>query len=158
MQNQKRVVIDYVSPTLNCGEFPIKRVVNEVVNVDANIFADGHDIIAASVLFKHENENDWNELRMNSRHNDEWYASFTVEKQGFYNYKIEGWVDHALNWQHGIIRKIEDHQFVNSELLEGIGFIKAIIDKVSKQDHGYLKHLQKIFAARNFMMKQFKRL
>ena len=54
MQNQKRVVIDHVSPSINCGEFYIKRVVNEIVNVDAHIIADGHDVIAASVLFKHQ--------------------------------------------------------------------------------------------------------
>jgi len=50
MQNQKRVVVDYVSPTLNNGEFPIKRVVNEIVHVKAYVLADGHDLIGASVL------------------------------------------------------------------------------------------------------------
>ncbi len=54
MQNQKRVVIDFVSPQINNGEFFIKRVVNEVVNIDAHVLADGHDVIAASVLYKHE--------------------------------------------------------------------------------------------------------
>ncbi|NNF86313.1 MAG: DUF3416 domain-containing protein, partial [Winogradskyella sp.] len=34
MKNQKRVVIDYVSPQINGGDFFIKRVVNEVVNVN----------------------------------------------------------------------------------------------------------------------------
>ena len=53
MQNQKRVVIDYVYPQLNGGDFFIKRVVNEIVNVQAHVLVDGHDVIAASVLFKH---------------------------------------------------------------------------------------------------------
>jgi starch synthase (maltosyl-transferring) len=148
MQNQKRVVIDYVAPKLNNGEFPVKRVVNEIVHVDAHIFADGHDVIAASILVKHEKDKNWKEFRMNFRHNDEWFGSFTVEKQGVYEYKVEGWVDDALNWQHGIIRKIDDHQFVNSELLEGIGLIDGIIDKVTAKDQDYLKHLQNIFSSK----------
>ncbi len=88
MQNQKRVVIDYVSPQINCGEFPIKRVVNEIVNLTANVLVDGHDVIAASVLYKHQNDKKWREARMQHLTNDGWNASFTVEKQGFYTYKV----------------------------------------------------------------------
>ncbi len=146
MQNQKRVVVDHVSPKLNDGEFPIRRVVNEIVHVNAHVMADGHDVVAASVLYKHENKSDWNELRMHPGHDNEWNVSFTVKEQGYYSYKIEGWIDHALNWQHGISRKVEDNQYVSSELLEGIELIKAIINKVTKSERDYLKHLQKIFS------------
>ena len=150
MQNQKRVVVDYVSPTLNSGEFPIKRVVNEIVHVSAYVLADGHDLIGASVLFKHENDNKWTELRMNPSYDNEWHISFTVEKQGFYDYKVTGWVDHPLTWQHGIIRKIEDYQLVTSELLEGVDLIKSILNTVTKSEKGYLEHLQKIFSNKEF--------
>ena len=83
MQNQRRVVIDFVSPQINNGEFFIKRVVNEIVNVDAHVLIDGHDVIAASVLYKHEKAKNWKEVRMQDVGNDEWKASFVVEKQGF---------------------------------------------------------------------------
>ena len=146
MQNQKRVVIDHVSPSINCGEFYIKRVVNEIVNVDAHIIADGHDVIAASVLFKHQNAKKWQETRMHLVVNNEWESLFTVEKQGFYSYKVEAWVDYALNWQHGIERKIADNQHVKSELLEGVPFLETIIKKASPDDKLYLKHLKNIFS------------
>ena len=150
MLDQKRVVIDYISPTLNNGDFPIRRVVNEIVNIKAHVLADGHDEIAASILYKHENESDWNELRMNLAYNNEWNGSFAVQKQGYYTYKVGGWVDHALTWQHGIIRKIEDYQLVTSELLEGVGLIKLIVNRVTKSERGYLEHLQKIFSNKDF--------
>ncbi|RIA09568.1 alpha-1,4-glucan:maltose-1-phosphate maltosyltransferase [Flavobacteriaceae bacterium MAR_2010_72] len=138
MLNQKRVVIDYVSPQVNCGEFFIKRIVNEVVNINAYVLVDGHDVIAASVLYKHEKEKSWSEARMILTTNDEWFGSFTVLKQGFYTYKVEGWVDHALNWQHGIERKIEDGQHVKSELLEGANYLKLLLKKVAKTEQDYL--------------------
>ncbi len=149
MQNQKRVVIDYVSPSINCGEFYIKRVVNEIVNINAHILADGHDVLGASVLYKHENDKKWQETRLNLTGNDEWQALFTVKKQGFYTYKIQAWVDYALNWRHGLIRKVNDQQQVSSELLEGILFIKDIIKKVNAKDQSYLEHLQHIFKSKD---------
>ncbi len=149
MQNQRRVVIDFVSPQINNGDFYIKRVVNEIVTVDAHILADGHDVIGASVLYKHEKAKVWKEVRMQPIFNDEWQASFVVEKQGFYTYKVEGWVDYALNWQHGIERKIDDNQHVNSELLEGVDFVKAIANKANKSEKDYLNQLAKIFADNN---------
>ncbi|HMC02417.1 MAG TPA: maltotransferase domain-containing protein, partial [Flavobacteriaceae bacterium] len=145
MQNQKRVVIDYVSPQINCGEFYIKRVVNEIVNVDAHVLVDGHDVIAASVLYKHEDAKKWSETRMYLVDNDEWKTSFSVTKQGFYSYKVEGWVDYALNWQHGIERKIADGQKVTSELLEGVEFLKKISKKATASEKEYLDNLQQIF-------------
>lgn len=140
MQNQERVVIDYVSPQINCGEFFIKRIVNEIVNVDAHVLVDGHDVIAASVLFKHEKAKKWNEVRMHEVGNDEWKASFSVEKQGFYSYKVQGWVDYALNWQHGIDRKIDDNQHVKSELLEGVTYLEPLVKKATKEEKDYLNY------------------
>ncbi|WP_460218722.1 alpha-1,4-glucan--maltose-1-phosphate maltosyltransferase [Psychroserpens sp. MEBiC05023] len=139
MQRQNRVVIDAVSPQINCGEFFIKRIVNEIVNIDAHVLVDGHDVIAASVLFKHEKERIWSEARMHHSENDEWKASFSVKKQGFYSYKVQGWVDYALNWQHGIERKIDDNQHVKSELLEGIELLKPLLKKASKEEQVFLK-------------------
>ena len=145
MQNQRRVVIDHIAPKINDGEYPIKRVVHEIINVDAHILVDGHDVIGASVLYKHENDKKWKEDRMHHVENDEWKTSFTVEKQGIYAYKVEGWVDYGLNWQHGISRKIEDEQHVSSELLEGIEHIKSISKKASAREKDYLKHVQDLF-------------
>ena len=145
MQNQKRVVIDYISPEINGGEFFIKRIVNEIVNVNAHVLVDGHDVIAAAIVYKHEKEKTWSEVRMQHINNDEWNASFKVNKQGFYSYKVEGWVDYALNWQHGIERKIDDNQHVKSELLEGITFLKPLLKKVTSSEKEYLQNCIQVF-------------
>jgi len=149
MQDQRRVVIDYVSPSINGGDFFIKRVVNEIVNIKAHILADGHDVLAAAVLYKHEREKNWRENRIHLTVNNEWEGSFTVEKQGFYSYKVEAWVDYALNWQHGIERKIADNQHVNSELLEGVGYLNEIYNSLSHDDKLYIDHLKNIFPNKN---------
>ncbi len=149
MQNQQRVVIDKVSPQINCGKFYIKRVVGEIVNVDANILVDGHDLIGASILYKHESETNFHEARMTYLGNDEWNGHFMVEKQGFYSYMVEGWVDHGLNWQYGIERKIEDGQHVNSELLEGAEYIKRFIEDVDNEEKAFLNECLNTFTYSN---------
>lgn len=146
MQNQTRIVIENVLPQLDNGAFFIKRVVGQNVNVSADILADGHDVMEAVVQFKHENDKKWNEIRMNKLPNDSFEATFQVDKQGHYNYFVEGWIDYALNWQYGIGKKIQDNQNVKSELLEGIEYLKPLLKKASASEKKYLETLIKLFA------------
>ncbi len=145
MQNQTRIIIESVKPQLDGGSFFIKRIVNQTVKVSAHVFADGHDVVECCVKFKHEKDKKWSEVRMSPTENDEWEAEFTVTKQGFYSYFIEGWVDYALNWQHGTERKINDNQQVKSELLEGAEYCQAILKEVTKEEKVYLNAAIKAF-------------
>ena len=83
MQKQTRIVIENVKPQLNSGTVFIKRVVNEVVHVTADVLVDGHDVLQADLLFKHENDKNWQTLRMQHINNDEYAASFSTTNQGF---------------------------------------------------------------------------
>jgi len=138
MQNQRRVLIENVLPQLDNGAFDIKRIVNQTVQVSADVLADGHDVLACSLLFKHENDSKWTEIRMNESSNDEYISQFVVEKQGRYTYFVEGWIDYALNWQHGIEKKIIDNQNVKSELLEGAELLKPLLKKVNADEKNTL--------------------
>lgn len=148
MSNQKRVIVENVLPQLNGGAFFIKRVVGEKVVVSADVFADGHDAVACSVMYKHEKEKKWREVRMSPAGNDTWKAEFTVEKQGFYSYYVEGWIDHALHWQDSITRKIEDGQQVSSELLEGAVYIEALLDRVKAPEKNYITAVHACFTGK----------
>jgi len=46
IDGRQRVIVARVSPEIDCGRFAIKRVVGETVIVDADVFADGHDLVA----------------------------------------------------------------------------------------------------------------
>ena len=110
MQNQTRIIIENIKPQLDGGVFQIKRIVGQTVTVTADVFSDGHDVVECCVKYKHEKDKKWSEARLIPTSNDEWTTSFKVEKQGVYTYFVEGWVDYALNWQHGTERKINDNQ------------------------------------------------
>ncbi len=145
MQNQTRIIIENVLPQLDSGAFAIKRIIGQKVTVTADVFSDGHDVLECCVKFKHEKDKKWQEVRMIPTENDAWTAEFTVDKQGYYTYFVEGWVDYALNWQHGTERKIHDNQIVKSELLEGAEYVKAVQKFANASEKEYLKKIEKYF-------------
>ncbi|AVR44343.1 alpha-1,4-glucan--maltose-1-phosphate maltosyltransferase [Christiangramia fulva] len=147
--NKSRVIIENIKPAVNCGEYPIKRVVNEKVSVSADIFGDGHDIVQASIHFKPKNSRSFQESRLHPTFNDQWEGNFKVEKQGYYDYHIEAWVDHGLTWRHGIIKKIEAGQKVNSELLEGADLLKPLLKTCTTSEAGFIKKAIEAFTDEN---------
>jgi len=146
MQKQTRIIIENVKPQLDGGAFQIKRIIGQKVVVTADVFSDGHDVLESCVKFKHENDKKWQEVRMTPTGNDEWFAEFKVEKQGIYTYYVEGWVDYALNWQHGTERKIQDFQHVKSELLEGAEYVRAVQNSADKFEKEYLEAVAQYFS------------
>ena len=145
MQNQTRIVIENVLPQLDGGAFAIKRIVGQKVIVTADVFSDGHDVIECQVKYKQEKDKKWQEVRMRPTENDAWTAEFKVDKQGTYTYLVEGWVDYALNWQHGTERKIQDNQHVKSELLEGAEYVKSVQKLAEATEKEFLKKVATAF-------------
>src|SRR5262245_2089316 len=90
---QRRVVVENIRPRVNGGRFPVKRVIGEAVQVTADIFADGYDVLGAALLFRPAGDDTWREARMEATGNDEWHARFTVGALGRYEYAVEAWVD-----------------------------------------------------------------
>ena len=129
---RNRVVIERVSPEIDNGLYFIKRTPGELVNISAGIFSDGHDYIRASVLYKHESEKKWSESFLQDHINDEWTGSFKVEKRGFYEYKIEAWVDHLYNWHKGFIKKEAAGQDMSVELQIGADLLRRTAANYTK--------------------------
>ncbi|GGD42232.1 alpha-1,4-glucan--maltose-1-phosphate maltosyltransferase [Muriicola marianensis] len=142
---QERVVIENVNPQLQCGTYFIKRVVGEKVIIHADVLGDGHDVIQAEVAFKHEDDKSFTYVRMDHLGNDVYKAEFKVEKQGFYEYKVQGWVDNPLNWQHGIEAKLKDGQIVTSELLDGVQYLEILLKQLKGKQKEYISELIRAF-------------
>ncbi|MFD2827765.1 alpha-1,4-glucan--maltose-1-phosphate maltosyltransferase [Leeuwenhoekiella polynyae] len=143
---RERIVIENVEPQLQGGDFFIKRVIGELVQVTADVLGDGHDVVEAEVCYKWEQDKVWKTERLAHRVNDAYSANFVVENQGFYEYKIRGWIDHALNWQHGIEAKLKDAQYVKSELLDGIQYLEAVEAKLDEDGKHYVRIVKELFA------------
>ncbi|WP_138992418.1 alpha-1,4-glucan--maltose-1-phosphate maltosyltransferase [Larkinella sp. C7] len=138
---QIRVMIERVSPELDGGRFPIKAVPGDRIAVEADIFLDGHDKLAARLLYKHPDESAWTEVPMVLINNDRWGASFTVEKPGLYAYTIEGWVDHIASWKHEVELKVAAGQRLTSELKAGAVYVEGMAQRAEGDDKPTLEWL-----------------
>jgi starch synthase (maltosyl-transferring) len=116
-------VIENVRPSVDDGRFAIKRTVGERVTVTADVFADGHDVLAAAVLHRPEGSNTWDEVPMTPLGNDLWQAEFVVTALGRHEYTVEGWIDRFASWRLELSKKVGAAQDVSSELLEGAAIV-----------------------------------
>jgi starch synthase (maltosyl-transferring) len=115
----RRVIIEDVTPQIDEGRYPAKRTAGEEVVVEADVFADGHDVLAAVVLWRQRGGTKWRETRMAPLGNDRWRGSFTAaEEFATYEFTVEGWVDRYATWKHGLEKKIAAGQDVSGERLE----------------------------------------
>jgi starch synthase (maltosyl-transferring) len=123
-----RVVIEGVSPEIDAGRFPIKRVVGETVRVTADVHADGHDVLVAHVAFRPAGgdgpEAAWRETPMRALGNDRWEASFDVAEFRGYEYEVRAWVDRFATWRKELAAKVGAGQDVASELVEGAALLR----------------------------------
>ncbi|MEM9024469.1 MAG: maltotransferase domain-containing protein, partial [Bacteroidota bacterium] len=144
-KGQVRALVRNVYPTIEGGRYPIKRVVGEVVNVWADVFADGHDSVYASLQYRHESERTWREVDASAIGNDRWHAQFFVGQQGRYTYRFLGWTDYARYWQYGITKKADAGLDVRLELEEGLVFLEHLAKKSRGTDRKFVRQCQVAF-------------
>src|SRR6185312_9592391 len=114
-----RFRIEDIYPSVDGGRYPVKRIAGEIADVWADIFREGHDVIAAALLWRREGEHDWRREPMRPDGNDRWHGQFTPEEPGWYVYAIEAWTDQFATWRKEFRLKQEAGQDVTLEAREG---------------------------------------
>lgn len=128
---KNRVFIEKVIPEINGGRYFIKRTIGGGVVVSANIFADGHLSIRASLCYKHESDDTWSNVPMKPVGEDRWKARFDTSKIGFYNYKIQAWVDRLTFWQKSFKEKNKEGAPLNGEIEYAVLLLKELAEVIS---------------------------
>jgi starch synthase (maltosyl-transferring) len=118
-------VIQYPSPTVDGGRYPAKRCIGDLVDVQADVFRDGHDLIRATVRYRGPEDSDWREAEMHpiDAHLDgvRWAAAFEVDRAGAWQYTVQAWTDLFATWAEELQRKLAaGQQHLEGELSEGI--------------------------------------
>jgi starch synthase (maltosyl-transferring) len=136
--NARRVVIENVQPEVDCGRFPIKRIIGDRLNVTADIFVDGHDILYAVLRHKSEAQKAWDELPMEALPNDVWRGEFIVGTEGRHLYTLQAWIDHFQSWTRDLGKKFEAAQDLSVDILTGVQMIEAAAARSTGNDKSLL--------------------
>ncbi|HSJ50972.1 MAG TPA: alpha-1,4-glucan--maltose-1-phosphate maltosyltransferase [Actinomycetota bacterium] len=133
------MVVEGVWPEIDAGRFAIKRTPGEDVWVEADVFADGHDLVAAALRYRGDGQREWAEARMEPIGNDRFRGRFTVDRLGEYRYTIAGWVDRFATWTRDLRKKDEAGRDLSVDLLVGAQLVMAASRRASGADRERLK-------------------
>jgi starch synthase (maltosyl-transferring) len=138
-ERPSRVVVEGVTPQVDGGRFPVKRTVGEKVVVEADVFADGHDVVVAVLRYRRASAAAWTEVPMEPLANDRWRASFAIDALEPWLYTVEGWVDPFLTWRRGLAKKLEASAVEPVDLATGAELIEAAAGRASGEDAARLR-------------------
>ncbi|MDQ2754212.1 MAG: DUF3416 domain-containing protein [Actinomycetota bacterium] len=115
-----RIVIDDIRPRTPNPASPAKAFVGEAVPVQAAIFKDGHDILAARVLLFAEGESEAEAVvPLLKDAGDLWAGTVRPSSPGRYQVVVQAWTDRHATWAHKVTAKLDAGQDVDVEIAEG---------------------------------------
>jgi len=131
---RSRVIIENVTPEIDGGTFAAKRVCGERLIVEADIFADGHEMISGMLLFRREAEKKWHETALKLVVNDRWRADFRVDEIGRYRYTLAAWIDRFQSWRRDLQKRAEVDEHSELDILTGALIIEPAARRASASD------------------------
>lgn len=130
LNGRSRVVITNLQPAVE-DSYPVKRVENEWMVVEADVLADGHDLLTAVLQYRKSGERKWREVAMKDIGNDRWTGSFQLVETGLWEFTVRAFIDHPLTWQHDFKRRLTGNETkeLDLQLQIGIQWLEKICDE-----------------------------
>jgi starch synthase (maltosyl-transferring) len=106
-EGRRRVLIEEISPQVDAGRYPVKRIVGDTVAITAAFFADGHDHVSGRLLYRSDSDRRWRQATMTPLGNDLYTASFVVDELGMWRFTVQAWIDHFDTWYSDLRKRID---------------------------------------------------
>ncbi len=133
------ILIERVWPELDCGRYPVKREVGDLLEVSADIFKEGHDQIAAVLRYRRWYDDEWAEAEMRFVDNDRWSGSVLLADNTRYRYTIEAFPDRYGTWRDEVAKKAEAGLDVALELREGEAILVEALTRAAGEDRATIE-------------------
>jgi starch synthase (maltosyl-transferring) len=138
---QPRLAIEAVQPIIEGGRFASKCLCGREFPVTAVIFSDGHEQLAADLLWRASGEATWQRVPMQALGNDHWSATLRIDQQGRGEFAIEAWLDVYASFRQELVKKLGAGVPVELELQEGAQLVRRIAAQAPQQLRGELAAL-----------------
>ena len=139
------IFIENVMPSVDDGRYPAKGVAGTPCEVTADIFRDGHGVLAAAVLWRKASGKKLRQAPMTLVNNDRWSGQFPVEENTRYVFTVEAWTDHYASWLHDFDKKVRAGAAtpaeLASDLLEGVQLVEQAATRARGAARKRLKEL-----------------
>jgi glycosidase len=135
--NEPRIAIERLTPSVapqGGRSFVAKRVCGDTVEVEADIVCDGHETLAANVVWRYAGDTQWRSAPMHALHNDRWQARIVLDRMGRVEYTVEAWVDEWASHMNGLRKKFTAGVDVTLELEEARLELLSMAELVAGDD------------------------
>lgn len=140
-----RIAIERETPSVDGGRFAVKRCVGDVVTVEADIFSDGHEKLAAELRWRGVDEKTWQRVPMVPTVNDRWQARFPLLRVGRHEFLVEAWWDHFGTFRRDLGKKREAGQALAVEVAEGRALLEAAQERAPKAVRSVIRdHIKRL--------------
>ncbi len=142
------IVIARVRPEVDGGRWPAKRELGDLLRVEATLFKEGHDKLAAVVQYRAAGARSWREAPMVPVNPglDLWRAEIPLDRLGRWEFTIEAWTDHWASWTDEVEKKRAAGQDVTLELAEGRALLAETAKRATGRDKSRLQAVEKTLA------------
>ncbi|MET0764694.1 MAG: alpha-1,4-glucan--maltose-1-phosphate maltosyltransferase [Blastococcus sp.] len=130
-----RLGISDVAPVVSCGSFSARAVVGEHVPITATVFREGHDAVAANVVWSPPDDDGTPPLRRMERYSDQpdrWLTTVVPDREGRWTFRVEAWSDPLSTWHHAVEVKVAAGQGAE-ELANDIEEGARLLDRVAAE-------------------------
>ena len=134
-----RIAIEAITPKVDDGQFPVRRCLGDTVTVAADIIADGHDKLAAELLWRAADEKRFSSVRMALVENDRWSAEFRLERLGRHVFAVAAWKDLYGSFVDEVTKKHNAGIATKLEVEEGLALVR---ETAEAKGNRYAKPLQ----------------
>jgi starch synthase (maltosyl-transferring) len=128
---RRTIVIENVAPAVDGGRYAVKREIGARLEVSADIFKEGHDVLAAFVLYRHESETAWREAPMRFVDNDRWAGEIVLDRIGRWVFTVEAFNDAFQSWLADLVKRLDAKQDVTSDLQEGAALVAGAAERAA---------------------------
>jgi starch synthase (maltosyl-transferring) len=121
-----RIALERLTPAVDGGAFAVKRLVGESITVEVDVIADGHDVVAAELLWKAADEKSWTRAPLSALGNDRWRGTFMPNRVGNHQFTVEAWRDDYALLVHEVEVKHRAGLDIASELTEAQRYLESL--------------------------------
>jgi starch synthase (maltosyl-transferring) len=136
-QTLSTIIIENVEPEVGGARYPIKREIGDRLEVSADVFKEGHDVLAVVLRYRTEQDEDWRETPMQHIDNDRWLGRFDLTKNLRYHYTVAAYVETFASWRQEVLKKrqgLRGKRTLASELLEGQALLRTTLARATGED------------------------
>lgn len=139
VETPSSILIEDIQPRIDCGRYPVKREVGDSLEVTADIFREGHDQLAAVILYKAQDAETWSEADMAFVDNDRWSGVFPLDRNTRYHYTVQAFPDVYGSWVYEIQKKTGADLEVGSEIIEGLQIVEETLSRAGPEDAAVIR-------------------